>query len=68
MKKKLFNLNVSNDYAGNRLDKFLQSQLVKFSRTRVQNLICDGFVKINNIIVSQSSKKINWGECRRSII
>ena len=62
MKKKLFNLNVSNDYAGNRLDKFLQSQLVKFSRTRVQNLICDGFVKINNIIVSQSSKKIKGND------
>ena len=58
MKKNIFNTVVSFNCHGYRVDKFLQSQLKEFSRTRIQNLISDGQVKLNNITVLNSSKKI----------
>jgi 23S rRNA pseudouridine1911/1915/1917 synthase len=58
MEKKIFNVSACNDSLGNRLDKFLQSQLIKISRTKVQSLIRGGYVKLNNITIYGTSKKI----------
>ena len=58
MKKNTFNTIVSSDYHKHRLDKFLQSQLKEFSRTKIQNLINEGNVKLNNKTIINSSKKI----------
>jgi len=58
MEKKIFNVSAHFDLVANRLDKFLQSQLNKISRTKVQGLIRGGHVKLNNTIVYESSKKI----------
>ena len=58
MEKKIFNVNAYTDFLGNRLDRFLQSQLIKISRTKVQNLIREGYVKLNNITIYGTSKKI----------
>ena len=58
MEKKIFNISVPNDSLGNRIDKFLQSQLSKVSRTRLQSLIRDGHVKLNNTVIYETSKKI----------
>ena len=58
MKKNIFNTVVSFNCHGYRVDKFLQTQLKEFSRTKIQNLINDGHVKLNNIIIVNSSKKI----------
>ena len=58
MKKNIFNIVVPLNYSGRRIDKFLQSQINELSRTRLQNLIDKGEVKINNIIATNSSKKI----------
>ena len=58
MKKNLFNALVPLNCHGCRIDKFLQTQLKEFSRTKMQNLINDGQVKLNNIIIVNSSKKI----------
>ena len=58
MKKDIYNTLVSHDYDGKRIDKFLQSQLKKISRTRIQTLISDGEVKLNNIVILNSSKKV----------
>jgi len=58
MKKNLFNALVPLNWHGYRIDKFLQTQLKEFSRTKMQNLINDGQVKLNNIIIVNSSKKI----------
>ena len=58
MKKNIFNTVASFNYHGYRVDKFLQTQLKDFSRTRIQNLIRDGQVKLNNIIIFNSSKKV----------
>ena len=58
MKKDIFNITVPLNSHGYRIDKFLQSQINELSRTRLQALIHDGQVKINNIIINSASKKI----------
>ena len=58
MKKDIFNITVPLNSHGNRIDKFLQSQINELSRTRLQALIRNGQVKINNIIINNTSKKI----------
>ena len=58
MKKDIFNVTVPPNAHRYRIDKFLQSQINELSRTRLQALIRDGQVKINNIIINSTSKKI----------
>jgi len=58
MEKKIFNTIVSLVSHGDRIDKFLQSQLKDFSRTRLQNLIRNGHVKLNSTTINDVSKKI----------
>jgi len=58
MEKKIFNINVPIDSHRDRIDKFLQSQLNELSRTRLQNLIRNGHVKLNNATINDVSKKI----------
>jgi len=58
MKKDIFNITVPLSSHGYRIDKFLQSQINELSRTRLQTLIREGQVKINNIIINSTSKKI----------
>ena len=58
MKKNLFNITVSLHYHGYRIDKFLRSQINQLSRTRLQSLIYDGQVTLNNIVIIDAAKKI----------
>ena len=58
MEKKIFQLSDVDDFSNIRIDKFLQLKLADFSRTKIQKLIHEGFVKINDKIVSETSKKI----------
>ena len=58
MEKKIFNINVPIASHRDRIDKFLQSQLNELSRTRLQNLIRNGHVKLNNATINEVSKKI----------
>ena len=58
MKKDIFNIIVPLNCHGDRIDKFLQSQINELSRTRLQALIRDGQVKLNNFIINNPSKKI----------
>jgi len=58
MKKNIFNTSVPTNYHGYRIDKFLQSVVSELSRTRLQALIQEGQVKLNNITVKDSAKKI----------
>jgi len=62
MKEKVFNLNVMPEYNGNRIDRFLQSHLDKISRTKIQNLIREGFVKLNNNKITEAAKKIKTND------
>ena len=58
MKKNIFNTIVPLNYHDYRIDKFLQSQITELSRNRLQALIHDGQVKLNNIVINSSSKKV----------
>jgi len=58
MKKKPFNIIVPEGENRSRIDKFLQSKFTELSRTRLQSLIHDGEVKLNNNIINSPSKKI----------
>ena len=58
MKKNTFNTVVPLNFNGYRIDKFLQSKITELSRTRLQSLIHDGQVKLNNNIINNPSKKI----------
>ncbi|RZO49435.1 MAG: RluA family pseudouridine synthase [Candidatus Pelagibacterales bacterium] len=58
MKKDIFNMIVPPNFNGFRIDKFLQLQINEISRTRLQALIQENHVKINNIVINNSSKKI----------
>ena len=58
MKKNIFNIIVPLNSHGYRIDKFLQSQINELSRTRLQALIRNGQVKLNDIIINSTSKKI----------
>jgi len=58
MKKNTFNITVPLNCDGHRIDRFLQSQINDLSRTRLQTLIRDGEVKLNNDLIINSSKKI----------
>ncbi len=44
-----------------RLDKFLVTRLPEFSRARLQGLIDDGFVSINNVPAKKSGQSIDVG-------
>ena len=58
MEKKIFNVKLAFNSNNNRLDKFLQSQLKKISRSQLQRLIRESYVKLNNKITINNSKKI----------
>tara|TARA_B100000029_G_scaffold167988_1_gene164200 strand:+ start:1330 stop:2313 length:984 start_codon:yes stop_codon:yes gene_type:complete len=58
MKKNTFNTTVISSFAGYRIDKFLHLQINKLSRTRLQALIHEGYVELNNIIINNGAKKI----------
>jgi len=58
MEKNIFNIIVPINFHGYRIDKFLHSQINELSRTRLQALINDGQVKLNNTIINNASKKI----------
>jgi 23S rRNA pseudouridine1911/1915/1917 synthase len=58
MEKKILNITVHESIPSRRIDKFLHLQLNNLSRTRLQNLIQEGHVKINNKIIYESSKKV----------
>ena len=58
MEKKIFSSEDTIDFNGIRIDKFLQFHLKKISRTKLQKLVKEGFVKINNKIINETSRKI----------
>jgi len=58
MEKNIFNITVPANCNGYRIDRLLQSEIVELSRTRLQALIHDGHVKVNDITINSASKKI----------
>jgi 23S rRNA pseudouridine1911/1915/1917 synthase len=55
-------VNLVADSSGNRLDLFLASNMPEFSRSRLQGLIKDGFVKIEGEVVVKPSIVVTQGQ------
>ncbi len=51
-----------NNETPERLDRFLSSQLPEFSRTRLQGLITEGFVRVNGLVVTKNGHKLLLGD------
>ena len=62
MEKKLFNIKVPNNSNGSRIDKFLQTKFKDFSRSKLQSLIREGNIKINNNVIYETSKKVKYDD------
>jgi len=62
MEKKIFNINDFEDSKALRLDKFLQLKLKDFSRTKIQSLIKDGNITINDKLIYEPAKKIKLND------
>jgi 23S rRNA pseudouridine1911/1915/1917 synthase len=62
MKKDILNTIVPLNCTSYRIDKFLQLEISDLSRTRIQNLIRDGLIKLNNIKITNPSKKVVEGD------
>ena len=58
MTKKIFNFNVPVKHDKERIDRFLQLQFEKTSRTKLQSLIRDGHVNLNSSIIRETAKKV----------
>ena len=48
----------SKEQKNTRIDIFLKSCMKEFSRTRIKNIINEGYVKINDLIINEPSKKV----------
>jgi len=76
MKKNTFNTIVTQSFDRKRIDKFLQSELKEFSRTRLQSLIKENQIKVNDKTIVDPSKKVkfedkievNFPEAKKTII
>ena len=55
-------MKVAAQHKDKRIDKFLQSQLKDLSRTKIQRLIYEGFVIINDFTIQEASKKIKFDD------
>ena len=55
MTKKIFNFNVPVKHDKERIDRFLQLQFEKTSRTKLQSLIRDGHVNLNSSIIRETA-------------
>ena len=60
--KKSINFIISNYDHKKRVDVILVKNLVNYSRNRIQNFIKTNNLKINNLVVSNPSKKVNLGD------
>ena len=54
--KKTINLTVSNDFIGERLDRFIPDKISDLSRSYVQRLIDKGLIIVNEKIVKSGYK------------
>ena len=60
--KKSINFIISNYDHKKRIDVILVKNLVNYSRNRIQNFIKKNNLKINNLVVSDPSKKVSYGD------
>ena len=62
MEKRIFRAKDTAKYIKYRIDNFLKLNLKEISRSKLQKLISDGFVKVNNKIIAETSKKLKLND------
>ena len=51
-----------------RLDKFLVGRLPEYSRSRLQGLIKDGYVRVDGDITYKTGQKLQWDSQEETIV
>ena len=60
--KEKFEFEVSSEYEGMRLDKYLSKQIEEATRSYLEKLIDNNYVKINSKVINKNGKKLKLGE------
>ena len=60
--KEKFEFEVSPEYEGMRLDKYLSEQIDEATRSYLEKLIDNNFVKVNSKIINKNGRKLKLGE------
>ena len=60
--KENFEFEVSSEYEGMRLDKYLSEQIEEATRSYLEKLIDNNFVKVNSKIINKNGRKLKLGE------
>ena len=60
--KEKFEFEVSSEYEGMRLDKYLSEQIEEATRSYLEKLIDNNFVKINSKIINKNGRKLKLAE------
>jgi 23S rRNA pseudouridine1911/1915/1917 synthase len=65
MKSKVLEIRVSNEYVGQRIDKFIAFAFQELTRAKVQNLIDERKVFVNESLVEKTSYKVKFDQVIR---
>ena len=60
--KEKFEFEVSSEYEGMRLDKYLSEQIEEATRSYLEKLIDNNFVKVNSKVINKNGRKLKLGE------
>ena len=60
--KEKFEFEVSSEYEGMRLDKYLSKQIEEATRSYLEKLIDNNYVKINSKVINKNGRKLKLGE------
>ena len=60
--KEKLDFEVSSEYEGMRLDKYLSEQIEEATRSYLEKLIDNNFVKVNSKIINKNGRKLKLGE------
>jgi len=60
--KEKFEFEVSSEYEGMRLDKYLSEQIDEATRSYLEKLIDNNFVKVNSKVITKNGRKLKLGE------
>ena len=60
--KEKFEFEVGSEYEGMRLDKYLSEQIEEATRSYLEKLIDNNFVKVNSKVINKNGRKLKLGE------
>ena len=60
--KEKFEFEVNSEYEGMRLDKYLSEQIEEATRSYLEKLIDNNYVKVNSKVINKNGRKLKLGE------